>query len=313
MKVAIVILNWNGEKFLERFLPTVIDKTNQQQAEIYVIDNSSSDNSLKLLREKFSMVKIVYLDKNYGFAEGYNKGLSEIKAEYYLLLNSDVEVSDNWLSPLLKKMDSDKNIAVCGPKLLDFQHPEYFEYAGAAGGFVDKYGYPFCRGRIFENIEEDSSQYNEDIDCMWVSGAALLVRAELYNFVGGFDKEFFAHQEEIDLCWRLKNLGYRVVCVPESFVFHVGGATLNKSNPHKTFLNFRNNLFLIYKNFPTVKRQKVLFIRFFLDIIAAFRMILQSQRKDFSAVCKAYLQFWKNKNKISRPKQIKNPKTLSGF
>lgn len=315
-KVAVTILNWNGIKFLKDFIPILINNTDKNISDIWVVDNGSTDSSIDFLKTNFPEVNLVLLDKNYGFAGGYNQGFKKINYKYYLLLNSDIEVPDNWLNPLFDLMESNQNIAVCGPKLLDFNNRKLFEYAGAAGGFIDKYCYPFCRGRIFENIESDNGQYDTLIECLWVSGAALMIRSEIYNKIGGFDDSFFAHQEEIDLCWRIQNLGYKVVCEPKSYVYHIGGGTLHKSNPHKTFLNFRNNLFLIKKNLPKSKRYKVLFVRFFLDGIAAARMIFQGMPKDAFALIKAYLHFWKNltiireKRKLIKPKK---PKYIIGF
>ncbi|MBN2776857.1 MAG: glycosyltransferase family 2 protein [Bacteroidales bacterium] len=314
-KTAVVILNWNGKTFLEKFLPTLVKNT-PSEAEIWVIDNNSTDNSLDLLKQNFQTVKTIKLDKNYGFAGGYNKGLEQINAKYFLLLNSDIEVPENWLNPLVEMMDNNPNIAVCGPKLLSYEQKNHFEYAGAAGGFIDRFGYPFCKGRIFDTCEEDKGQYNQASDCFWISGAALMIRSEIFNKVGGFDDDFFAHQEEIDLCWRIQNLGYRVICEPKSFVYHVGGGTLPKSNPFKTYLNFRNNLYLIQKNMPKYKRHRVLLSRFALDHIAAWRMILQGNFKDYFAVVKAYLHFCFNIRKMGKKRKLikpKSPKYLTGY
>lgn len=313
--IAVVILNWNGKHFLEKFLPTLIKNTDKI-AEIWIVDNNSTDNSLEYLSANFKTIKTIKLDKNYGFAGGYNRGLAQINSKYYLLLNSDIEVPQNWLQPLYELMENNSNIAVCGPKLLSYEQKTHFEYAGAAGGYIDRFGYPFCKGRIFETCEQDNSQYNEMSDCFWISGAALMIRSEIFKQVGGFDNDFFAHQEEIDLCWRVQNLGYRIVCQPNSYVYHVGGGTLPKSNPFKTYLNFRNNLYLIVKNMPKYNRQKVLITRFALDHIAAYRMILQGNFKEYFAVVKAYLHFWFNCRKISKKRNLlkpKAPKHLTGF
>lgn len=314
-KTAVVILNWNGKTFLEKFLPTLVNNT-PVKADIWVIDNNSTDDSLLLLKQNFQTVKTIELDKNYGFAGGYNKGLVQINAKYFLLLNSDIEVPENWINPLVEMMENNPDIAVCGPKLLSYEQKNHFEYAGAAGGFIDRFGYPFCKGRIFDTCEEDKGQYNQASDCFWISGAALMIRSEIFNKVGGFDDDFFAHQEEIDLCWRIQNLGYRIVCEPKSFVYHVGGGTLPKSNPFKTYLNFRNNLFLIQKNMPKYKRHRVLFSRFALDHIAAWRMILQGTFKEYFAVVKAYLHFWFNIRKMGKKRKLikpKSPKYLTGY
>ncbi|MBO7480649.1 MAG: glycosyltransferase family 2 protein [Bacteroidales bacterium] len=299
-RTAIVILNWNGEKFLRQFLHTLVENTNPELARICIIDNYSTDGSLQFLSENFPQIQLVKLDKNCGFAGGYNRGLTEIDAEYFMLLNSDVEVGKDWISPLVELMDSDPTIGVCGPKLIDFNNREKFEYAGAAGGYIDKYGYPFCRGRLFESIESDNGQHDTREDCLWISGAALFIRSKLFFEVGGFDDDFFAHQEEIDLCWRVQNSGYRVVCEPKSEIYHVGGGALPKSNPFKTFLNFRNNLYLVVKNLPDKEIGKVLFVRFFLDVVAAVRMIFQGNFKECHAVFRAYGAFLKNKKKMKQ-------------
>jgi len=308
-KTAIVILNWNGKKFLEKFLPTLVQHTNPELAEIWVIDNDSKDDSVSFLENNFSSIKLILLDKNYGFTGGYNKGLAQIKSKYYLLLNSDIEVPRNWLEPLIDLMESNESIAVCGPKLLSYHDKSMFEYAGASGGFIDKLGYPFCRGRIFETCEKDQGQYDKLSDCFWISGAALMIRSEIFNKIEGFDDDFFAHQEEIDLCWRVQNLGYRIVCEPKSYVYHVGGGTLPKSNPFKTFLNFRNNLFLIKKNLPKKSGIKVLFIRFILDHVAAWRMIFQGNIKEYFGVVKAWLHFWFKSNSIRKKRKLLKSKS----
>ena len=248
-KLAIVILNWNGEKMLQQYLPSVIEYSNEE-AVIYVADNASTDHSLELLREQFPTCKLIVLEKNWGFAEGYNKALAQIEAEYYLLLNSDIEVTPHWLTPMLQYMDEHEDVAACQPKLRSIFERNSFEYAGASGGYLDRYGYPFCRGRIFNVVEKDHHQYDDVADVLWATGAALLVRARDYNKVGGLDGRFFAHNEEIDLCWRLRIMGRRIVCIPQSCVYHVGGGTLPKGNPMKTFLNFRNNLTMLYKCLP---------------------------------------------------------------
>ncbi len=301
-RTAIVILNWNGEKFLRQFLPILVENTNPQIARICIIDNASTDTSLQFVANNYPQIQLVRLDKNYGFAGGYNRGLKEIEAEYFMLLNSDVEVPNNWIEPLVELMDSDKTIGICGPKLIDYNNRSKFEYAGAAGGYIDKYGYPFCRGRLFESLESDNGQHDTREDCLWISGAALFIRSEIFFRVGGFDDDFFAHQEEIDLCWRVQNSGYRVVCEPKSKIFHIGGGALPKSNPFKTFLNFRNNLYLIVKNMPDNECRKVLFVRFFLDIVAAVRMLFQGNFGEFKAVFRAYGEFMHNK-KIMKQKR----------
>ena len=290
-KVAIVILNWNGEKMLKKYLPSVL-RYSRDEATVYVADNASTDDSLSLLRQHFPEVKLIVLDKNWGFAEGYNKALRQIEAEYYLLLNSDIEVTHHWLTPMIEYLDSHPDVAACQPKLLSMYDKDCFEYAGASGGFLDFYGYPFCRGRIFDTVEEDNGQYDNLTDVLWASGAALMVRSRDYWDVDGLDGRFFAHNEEIDLCWRLRIKGRRIVCVPESYVYHVGGGTLPKGNPMKTFLNFRNNLTMLYKCLPEEDLKKVMRWRWWLDYIAAWEMlVLKRNVGDFKAVYRARKTF----------------------
>lgn len=291
MKVAVVILNWNGKNFLEKFLPSVIS-CNSSFAEIIIADNASTDDSVSFLKNNYPNIQIIQNTTNGGFAKGYNDALKEVKAEYYVLLNSDVEVTPGWLDAIIKLMDADTSIAACQPKLKEYNNKNYFEYAGAAGGFIDKYGYPFCRGRILENIEEDKGQYNDLREVFWATGACLFVRAECYHKVGGFDEDFFAHMEEIDLCWRLKNNGYKIMYCPDSLVYHVGGGTLNKISPLKTFLNFRNNLILIFKNHPPEYFILKLLTRFVLDGIAGLKFLLSGQFPHFIAVIKAHFSFY---------------------
>ncbi len=288
---AIVILNWNGEKFLEKFLPVLIDNSPKEFSKIWIIDNASNDNSIEYINNNFPEIGLVQLDKNYGFTGGYNKGLKEIEADYYLILNSDIEVTPDWLLPLIDEMENNPGTGICGPKLLDYHQKDKFEYAGASGGFIDKYGYPFCRGRLFESLEQDSGQYDDSISCFWITGAALMIRTELFWELGGFDDSFFAHMEEIDLCWRAKNNGHKVVCVPKSIVYHVGGGTLPKANASKTYYNFKNNLSLLFKNLPSERLFRVFLARFFLDQLAAIRMILQDNFKHSMSVYKAYFKF----------------------
>lgn len=293
MKVAVVILNWNGEAMLRRFLPTVV-RYSCDEAEIWVADNASGDASVQLLREHFPSVRLIQLDKNYGFAEGYNRALAQIEAEYYVLLNSDVEVTHHWLTPLVEYMDAYPDVAACQPKLLSEANRDYFEYAGASGGFIDRYGYPFCRGRIFNTVEEDNGQYDYIIDILWATGACMLIRSADYREAHGLDGRFFAHNEEIDLCWRLRQRGRRIVCIPESEVYHVGGGTLPKSNPMKTFLNFRNNLTMLYKNLPDGQLKGVMRVRRVLDYVAALKMLVADRSwADFKAVVKARRAFYR--------------------
>ena len=294
-KLAIVILNWNGEKMLKEYLPSVLQYS-RDEATIYVADNASTDDSLTMLREHFPEVKLIELEKNWGFAEGYNKAFHQIDATYYLLLNSDIEVTHHWLMPMIELLDTHEDIAACQPKLLSIFDKDAFEYAGACGGFLDKYGYPFCRGRIFETVEQDNGQYDYQQDILWATGAALMIRSKDYWEAGGLDARFFAHNEEIDLCWRLRIRGRRIVCIPESQVYHVGGGTLPKSNPMKTFLNFRNNLTMLYKCLPEEDLKSVMRWRWWLDYLAAWEMlILKRNVGDFKAVYRARHAFkrWK--------------------
>lgn len=291
MKVSVVILNWNGKALMEEFLPSVIENTPSEIAEIVVADNGSTDNSVAMLKEKFPSVRLIVFDKNYGFAEGYNKAISRIDSAYTVLLNSDVEVTPGWLDAPLAALDAGKSIAAVQPKIRSQRNREYFEYAGAAGGFIDKYGYPYCRGRVMYVVEEDNGQYDRQTDILWATGACLFIRTGIYKKEGGLDARFFAHQEEIDMCWRLRSRGYRIVCTPESVVYHVGGATLNVESPHKTFLNFRNNLLMLYKNLPEKDMQKTLRIRYWLDVIAAVKFFITGNFKNAVAVFRAQREF----------------------
>jgi GT2 family glycosyltransferase len=289
-KVAIVILNWNGKDFLKKFLPFVI-RHSSQDAEVIIADNASTDGSVEFLRNYSPQIRIIQNAVNGGFAKGYNDALSQVESEYYILLNSDIEVTDNWIKPVIELMDNDRRIAACQPKLRAYYHRAHFEYAGAAGGFIDRYGYPFCRGRIFQELEEDNGQYDQESEVFWATGACLFIRAELYHRYGGFDDDFFAHMEEIDLCWRLKNAGYRIMVCPQSVVYHVGGGTLPKKSSFKTYLNFRNNLTLIFKNIPSEKILHVFAIRWFLDLVAAVKFLSEGGFSDFVAVKRAHLYF----------------------
>ena len=290
-KVAIVILNWNGAKMLRQYLPSVLEHS-RTQATVYVADNASTDDSIDLLRSEFPECRLILLDRNYGFADGYNKALRQVDAEYYLLLNSDIEVTSQWLTPLIALMDTHPDVAACQPKLLSVADRTRFEYAGACGGYLDRYGYPFCRGRIFDNVEQDQGQYDHTADVLWATGAALMIRSRDYWEAGGLDGRFFAHCEEIDLCWRLRIQGRRIVCEPASKVYHVGGGTLPKSNPMKTFLNFRNNLTMLYKCLPDNELKKVMRVRWWLDYVAAFQMLLlKGNFGDFRAVFRARRAF----------------------
>ena len=292
-KVAVVILNYNGKKFLEQFLPNVIASCDPTLAEVIVADNASTDDSVAFMRERFPEVRLIENGSNGGFTTGYNLALQQVEAQYYVLLNSDIEVTPNWIEPVIEMMDADPNIAACQPKIRSYYHKEQFEYAGACGGFIDKFGYPFCRGRVFQNLEEDKGQYDTPMEVFWATGACMFVRADLYHQIGGLDDSFFAHMEEIDLCWRLKNAGYKVFCCPQSVVYHIGGGTLPKNSPRKTYLNFRNNLSLLVKNLPRNQVFMVIFCRIFLDWVAAFKFLAEGCFKDFKMVFKAHWDFYK--------------------
>ncbi len=286
-KLAIVILNWNGREMLQRYLPSVLCHS-QGMGTVYVADNASTDESVAFLRQEFPQVGLLLLDKNYGFAEGYNRALAQIEADYYLLLNSDIEVTEGWLSPMLSFLDNHPDYAACQPKLLSIHRRGQFEYAGAAGGYIDRLGYPFCRGRVFDTVEGDKGQYDTLADIHWATGACLLVRSDAYKEVGGLDDRFFAHCEEIDFCWRLRLKGYKLACIPESKVYHVGGGTLPKGNPMKTYLNFRNNLTMLYKNLCDEELRPVMCRRWWLDRLAAWQtLILNRNLADFKAIYKA--------------------------
>ena len=302
MKVAVVILNWNGKELLERFLPSVITFS-QNSADIIIADNNSSDTSIEFLKEKYPFIRIIQNHKNLGFAKGYNEALKHIEADYYILLNSDIEVTENWIEGIINLMKADENIAACQPKILSLKNKNEFEYAGAAGGFIDKLGYPFCRGRIFSTVEEDKKQYNDVKEIFWATGACLFIKADLFHKTGGFDEDFFAHMEEIDLCWRLKNAGYKIFYYPNSTVYHVGGATLNKMSSQKTFLNFRNNLSLVYKNATHHQLKSILFKRAILDFIAAVSFIFSGGFSHFYAVVKAYFTFYKSLKNIKEKRK----------
>lgn len=289
-RVAVVILNYNGAHFLERFLPSVIEHS--AGAEVVVADNASTDRSLSLLGESFPQVRILRLQQNHGFCGGYNRALRQVDADYYVLLNSDVEVGAGWLQALRDFMESHPEVGACQPKVLSHAAPDNFEHAGAAGGFIDALGYPFCRGRIFDSVEQDGGQYQDCVEVFWATGACLMVRASLYQQLGGLDEDFFAHMEEIDFCWRLRNAGHKVAYVGHAHVLHVGGGTLSKENPRKTFLNFRNGLWLMAKNLPSSRLLPVILPRMLLDGVAALRFLLQGHRGDFMAVLRAHMAFY---------------------
>lgn len=293
MKTAIVILNWNGKKLLEQFLPSIVNFS-LEEAEVYVADNASEDTSISFIKNQFPSIKIIKNTENGGYAKGYNDALQKINADIYCLINSDVEVTKNWLSPILNVFETDDNTAIIQPKILDYKNKKTFEYAGAAGGFLDLYGYPYCRGRIFNHLEKDKNHFNDISEIFWASGACLFIRSEVYHKLNGFDEDYFAHQEEIDLCWRTQNIGFKVKYVGTSTVYHVGGATLKETNPHKTYLNFRNSLLNVVKNVPKKWFLFVIFSRLILDGIAGLKFIVELRPIHTLAIIKAHLSFYKN-------------------
>ncbi len=309
-RIAVVILNYNGAEMLQRFLPNVIEYS--PEATVYVADNGSTDNSVETMHKQFADVPLIELDKNYGFADGYNRAIDKVEEEYVLLLNSDVKVSPHWLSPLLEYMDANADVAACQPKILSYHNMSKFEYAGAAGGFIDKWGYPYCRGRIFGTVETDDGQYNDIVDVFWATGAALMVRRKVYTDNGGLDPRFFAHMEEIDFCWRLRSRGWRLVCVPKSYVFHIGGATLKTTNPKKIYLNFRNNLLMLFKNTPTDRLESVMRFRKVFDNVAALKFLLTGDVKSFCAIRKARRDF-KAMQKDFEPSRRENLKLTKTY
>lgn len=314
-KVAIVILNWNGLKFLQQFLPGVLQST-YPNLEVVLGDNASTDESVTYVKSVFPSVTIIQNDNNYGFTGGYNRVLEKVDADYFILLNSDIQVKPGWIEPVIALMESDNLIAAAAPKIKAFAQPNYFEHAGAAGGFIDKFGYPFCRGRIFFEVEEDNGQYNQSGEVFWASGAALFIKKKYWELSGGFDEQFFAHMEEIDLCWRLKNMGYKVMYCAESEVYHVGGGTLDKENPFKTYLNFRNNLLLLKKNMPAAKAAAIISLRLWMDLLALFRFVAEGKRKDAWAISRAHQNFVRKllaSGKTKHPKSNNKQANLKGM
>jgi hypothetical protein len=292
-RVAVVILNWNGLDFLRRFLPSICAST-YPNLDIIVGDNASNDNSVSFVRENYPQIKISINDQNYGFAGGYNRVLSSLDQDYFVLLNSDVEVEPGWIEPVIQLMEKDRSIAAAQPKILSQSNKKLFEYAGAAGGFLDIFGYPFCRGRIFDSLEVDSSQYDQSSEIFWASGAAFFIKRLKWLEMNGLDEDFFAHMEEIDLCWRLKNNNYKIMYCAESTVFHVGGGTLNAESPFKTYLNFRNNLVLLQKNLPAGKSTVIIFLRFWLDFLSLLKYLMDGKPKNALAISKAHIYFIRN-------------------
>lgn len=312
VKVAVVVLTYNNKDLLEKFLPPIVN-TDYDQFQVYVVDNASSDGTSEWLEENFPTVKIVRVDINKGFTNGYVQGLKQINSEYYVLVSSDIEVTDNWLRPVIELMDSDKQIGAAQPKIRYYRDREYFEYAGAAGGFIDKYGYPFCRGRIFFTLEKDLGQYDENMEVFWATGGCFFVRAEVYDKLGGLDNTFFAHMEEIDLCWRMKNAGHKVYACSESTVFHVGGAVITYGSPAKAYRNFRNGLIMIFKNLPMSQLIWKLPFRLILDGVAAIRALLKGNFGEFGAIFRAHMGFyyklplWIKKRKQAQKFRSKKP------
>jgi GT2 family glycosyltransferase len=288
IKTSVVILNWNTRHQLEYFLPFLLKYTLQKDVEIVVADNASTDDSVEYVRSHFPEIRIIQLEKNFGFAEGYNRALAQVDSKYYVLINSDIEVTPGWLDPIISVLENNTDVAACMPKLLSFNQREYFEYAGAAGGFIDYLGYPFCKGRIFDYVEIDQGQYDGIYDVFWATGACFAIKADIYKELGGLDPYFFAHMEEIDLCWRLKNLGHKIQCNTNSTVYHVGGGTLHKSNPRKTYLNFRNNLILLHKNLSFGRLIFIMPVRFAMNFLSVLKYLKANNISDAKAVLMAY-------------------------
>ena len=297
-----MVLGWNGRKFMEEFLPTLV-QFQTSDSDIIVADNASTDDTVDYVRNNFPSVKIIQLEKNFGFAAGYNEAIKQIDAEFIVLINQDVAVTENWLTPLVRVMENDPLVGAVQPRIRAYVKPTHFEYAGAAGGWIDRYGYTFCRGRIFDEVEEDKNQYSSAEEIFWASGACMIVRKKVYEELGGLDTDFFAHMEEIDLCWRMKNAGYKIMYCPDSVVYHLGGGSLPQGNPYKTYLNYRNNLIMLAKNLPANQRRSIILARVLLDGLSAIRSLLRGYPKDVSAIWKAHGDFrkglkkWKEKRK----------------
>ncbi|MDD2595649.1 MAG: glycosyltransferase family 2 protein [Bacteroidales bacterium] len=312
MDVAVVILNWNGKKFLEEYLPVLVKNTESSNYFIVIADNASTDGSQEWLEAHFPQIELLQFDKNYGFTGGYNRAFNEIDADYYVLLNSDIEVTPLWLDHLFNFMEEAPNVGICQPKILSMHDKHSFEYAGAAGGFIDRYGYPFCRGRILSKIEKDEGQYDEPMETFWATGACLMIRSSLYHHLGGLDENFFAHMEEIDLCWRAKLLGYEVWCVPSSVIYHVGGGTLPNNSPQKLYLNYRNNLLMLYKNLPEKIRGRRLFVRRCLDGASAMVYLFTGKWSFFKSVLRAHSDYSKMKREMD-PSPFSEEKNNRGY
>ncbi|MFV0507571.1 MAG: glycosyltransferase [Bacteroidales bacterium] len=304
MKVAVVLLNWNGLDLFDKFLPSVLRNSSSENVGIYVADNGSDDDSISYLKTNYPSINIIENGRNYGFAGGYNVALKQIDAEYYVLLNTDVEVTEGWIKPIIDFMDKDDRVAVCQPKILSYNGKNYFEHAGAAGGYVDKVGYPFCRGRVFDFVEEDLGQHNEPTDIFWASGAAMFIRASVYRAAGELDEDFFAHMEEIDLCWRIKRLGYEVYAVPQSVVYHFGGGTLPYASSRKLYLNFRNSLFMLYKNAPKEQLLVSMMSKALIDFLSLPMFLLKADIGSVKALFKAYWHFVRAIKKLRIKRKI---------
>ncbi|MCX6257513.1 MAG: glycosyltransferase [Bacteroidia bacterium] len=307
LRTAIVILNWNGRNYLEKFLPSVVNYSSGENTEVIIADNDSTDGSLLFMEEHYPEIRVIRLDRNYGYSKGYNLALTQVDADIFVLLNSDIEVTPAWIDPIVSLMEKDEKIAACMPKIKSFADRDCFEYAGAAGGFIDRYGYPFCRGRIFNVIEKDIGQYDSSREIFWASGACMFLRASIYHLAGGLDDDFFAHMEEIDLCWRFKNMGYKIMFCPESTVFHVGGGTLPNNSPQKIYLNFRNNIWLLFKNLPPGKLRIILPLRIILDGMAAIKFLTEFRFSFFLSVLKAHYSFYGSFRNISAKRKLMRP------
>ncbi len=310
VKVAVVILNWNGREFLSRFIPGVLSSL-PAYAQLIIADNNSTDDSVAFLRTHYPGLRIIQNTENGGFAKGYNDALKQVEATYYVLLNSDIEVPPRWIEPIVEMMEKDENIAAAQPKILSYYHRDTFEYAGAAGGFIDTYGYPFCRGRIFETLEKDEGQYDDICEIFWATGAAMFVRSKVYWELDGLDESFFAHQEEIDFCWRAKNVGYKIMYNGNSHVYHIGGGTLPKRSSRKTFLNIRNNLTMLYKNLPEGPLHRILFLRLLLDGLAAVKFAIGSGFSEIIAVLRAHIAFYKRIPQLRKMRKIRKAGKVS--
>lgn len=303
MKIALVILNWNGKELLEKFIPSIVNFSSLKDVEIFVADNASTDDSIIFIKETYPSIKIVKNQLNGGYAKGYNDALQHIEADIYGLLNSDIEVTENWLNPIISTFENEQNTAIIQPKILDFKNKKYFEYAGAGGGFIDELGYPYCRGRIFSDLEIDKQQYNDTSEIFWASGACFFIRSAVFHQLNGFDEDYFAHQEEIDLCWRAQNAQHSIKYVGNSLVYHVGGATLKEESPRKSFLNFRNSLYSLVKNLPGKKLIPIIFGRLVLDGVAGIKFLVELRPKHTFAIIKAHFSFY-----YHLPKMLKKRK-----